>query len=97
MQFAEIPTWILLFSESDLDECHQAFFEVVHPYLGAVGNCNFTVAYSIFDGVDEIFVEFLADNHEIAEAAATPGQIGLMRTREPRRETSVFESDNSKR
>lgn len=66
--YDEIPTWILLYEDSDLRECHEAFVKIVEPFMAEALPVQFTVSYSIRKGPFEIAVDFLNDNEEILNA-----------------------------
>lgn len=96
-QFNEIPTWILVYDDSDLSQCHEIFTEIVKPFFEKSSGYNFTVKYVMILGENQIFLDFLANNQEILEACLHSDKIGSMPIRDERSERDTFRSTNSAR
>ncbi|MBC9248293.1 hypothetical protein H4P12_16610 [Paracoccus sp. 11-3] len=96
-QFHEIPSWILLFEDSDIKKCHEAFFHIVSPYFDQLPGYDFTVKYIKINDGEEIFLDFCADNEEILNAVRRPDRIGQRPIREPRADLDTFKSVDSRR
>jgi hypothetical protein len=69
----EMPTWILLYQDSDLKAAHRALCDVLMPYMPQTGPVQFTVSYTLLTEAFEITVETLMDNDEILGALDRPG------------------------
>lgn len=73
LHYDEMPTWIVLGEDHDLDAAHRAFVDVIRPYLAEMGRVNFTVSYdqsgkggsgghAFFDTNDEILRALTTDD-----------------------------------
>lgn len=96
-QFHEIPSWILLYDDSDIVECHNIFYNIVSPYFERLPEYEFTVKYIRINNGREEFLEFFADNQEISDAIGRPNMIGQRSIYEARSNLDTFRSDDSKR
>lgn len=97
INYNEIPTWILLYEDSDIEESHAEFSRVVSPYFSEMGDVNFTVTYTIFkDGMD-VQIDFLNDNNKIARGYGNAKTLGALPQQDPITEPIVFRSRDSKR
>lgn len=92
--YDEMPTWILLYEDSDLHECHQAFVNVIEPFMDEALPVQFTVSYSIRTGPFEVTVDYLNDNEEILGALNDPN-FGRRPDTELIEEPSIFTARKS--
>jgi hypothetical protein len=69
----EMPTWILLYEDSDLKAAHQALCDVLVPFMEQADPVQFTVSYTILTDALDITVETLMDNDDIKDALNDPG------------------------
>lgn len=95
-QYREIPTWILLYEDSDVRSCHEKFRSIVAPCFERVGDFQFTVAYHVIRGGRMISVDFLNDNAEIDRGYST-GELGESSEEVGPGTPSIFVSRDSKR
>ena len=95
--YKELPTWILLYEDSDVEECHAHFLRIVSPYFAEMGDVNFTVAYSVFKNGKDIYLEFLSDNDQIARGYGVSGKLAAMPEEHPMPQDGIFSSRDSKR
>ncbi|WP_137136493.1 hypothetical protein [Rhizobium sp. FKY42] len=93
----ELPTWILLYEDSEIEKCHAEFTKIVSPYFDEIGDANFTVAYSVYKDNKDVYLEFLNDNNEIARGYGVSGKLADMPEEHPIPKDSIFLSRDSKR
>jgi len=67
-QYNEMPMWVLLYEDSDINESHAALCDVLQPFMADMGPVNFTVGYYTTDAALKHFWDFLNDNREILAA-----------------------------
>jgi hypothetical protein len=96
-QHKEIPSWILLYDDSDLQQCHKAFAEIVMPFMREAEGFQFTVSYKLITEDEETFVDFLSDNDEITSAYHDLPSLGFSPSTKKKSERSIFESKDSSR
>ncbi len=96
-QFHEIPSWILLYDDSDIVKCHRVFYSIVSQYFENLPGYEFTVKYIKISNGGEEFLDFFADNQEISDAIKRPNMIGQRPIYGVRSDLDTFRSANSKR
>jgi hypothetical protein len=96
-QHKEIPSWILLYDDSDLQQCHKVFAEIVMPFMPEMEGFQFTVSYKLMTEDEETFVDFLSDNDEISSAYNDLTSLGFSPSTKKRGEQNIFESKDSSR
>jgi hypothetical protein len=85
----EMPTWILLYQDSDVAESHQVLRDILAPYMEQIDPVQFTVSYTMLTDAFDITVETLMDNDEILDALNRPG-FGKLPDTTPRQANGVF-------
>jgi hypothetical protein len=93
-QNKEIPSWILLYDDSDLHQCHRIFAEIVMPFMQEAEGFQFTVSYKSMTQYEETFVDFLSDNDEIKSAYHDLTSLGFSPSAK-KGEHSIFDSNDS--
>jgi hypothetical protein len=89
LQNREMPTWILLYTDSDPAVVHQVFCKISAPFMPRIAPLQFTVSYHILTLDTDITVEGLMDNDEILMACQRP-HFGGQQIYSARRATHVF-------
>jgi hypothetical protein len=69
----EMPTWILLYEDSDLRQAHQALRDILAPFMDQIAPVQFTASYTMLTDAFDITVETLMDNDDIMGALDRPG------------------------
>lgn len=64
-QYNEMPFWILLYENSDLQKVHGAFQEIVEPHFKEISPINITVAYLMVIDGEKIQTDYLEGESEI--------------------------------
>jgi hypothetical protein len=73
----ELPTWILLYQDSDLRKAHHVLRDILAPCMGQVDPVQFTVSYTLLTDALDITVASLMDNDEILDALDRPDFGGV--------------------
>lgn len=89
LQYNELPTWIMLYEDTDIDKAHRALCETLEPFMASIAPLQFTVTYLILTPEFQITVESLMDNDEILEGLTRPG-FGKLPTTDIRRSDGLF-------
>lgn len=90
----EMPFWILLYEDGDIEQAHSAFKSVVQAHTALIAPVQCTVAYVILTETAEISVDFLNDTSEILAAPQTR-KLALYPDSAPRSGHSIFETQVS--
>jgi hypothetical protein len=69
----EMPTWILLYEDSDLAAAHRVLRDILAPYMDEIAPVQFTVSYTLLTEAFEITLDTLMDNDDILGALDRPG------------------------
>jgi hypothetical protein len=85
----EMPTWILLYEDSDLPAAHRALCDILAPYMDEVAPVQFTVSYTLLTEAFEITLDTLMDNDDILGALDRPG-FGKMPETAARDTSGIF-------
>ncbi len=85
----EMPTWILLYQDSDPVEAHRVLCDVLRPYMEQADPVQFTVSYTMLTDAFDITLESLMDNDEILDALDRPG-FGKVPSTSQRQAGGVF-------
>lgn len=91
LQYNEMPTWVLLCEDSDIQAAHRAFAEIVSPWFERAAPVQFTVTYTILTDRRDITVDTLMDNRDILKAVGA-GTLGAMPESRARGGDDVFEA-----
>lgn len=92
----ELPVWILLYEDGDVEKAHLEVQKILEPHLAGLGPVNCTLSYTILTETEEIQVDFLDGNAEIAETL-DKRPLGARPMVDPRSGSGIFRSDNSRR
>lgn len=93
--YDQLPTWVLLYDNSDIQKSHAGFVDIVAPYFPIMGTTNFTVTYCLITNGRRWDIEYLGSNQEILDALNDEGfaaDPSLSNSRTP-----LFQSADSKR
>jgi hypothetical protein len=89
IQFGELPTWVLLYTDSDIRAAHHTLYAALRPYMDAAAPLQFTVSYLIITPDLQITVEALMDHDDIVDALTRP-DFGKVPTTNRRLENGLF-------
>jgi hypothetical protein len=85
----EMPTWILLYQDSDPAEAHRVLRDILAPCMDEIAPVQFTVSYAMLTDAFDITIEALMDNDEILGALDRPG-FGKVPSTTQRHTSGVF-------
>lgn len=64
-QYNEMPFWILLYEDSDLQNVHRVFQEIVGSHFNEINPIKITIAYLMVVNGDKIQTDYLEGEAEI--------------------------------
>lgn len=64
-QYNEMPFWILLYEDSNLQVAHDLFREIIGPYIEVSNPVKCTVAYLIVVNGEKIQIDYMEGEDEI--------------------------------
>jgi hypothetical protein len=89
---AEMPTWILLYTDNDVAVAHEHFREIISPYINELPAFNFSVSYRTITANKEVVIYF-GDQEEIFsdvftehESAITADTLKIFNARDSHRD-----------
>ena len=92
--YDEMPTWILLYDDSDLSECLARAQGILSQFMSRIAPVEFTLSFEVLDESDAVAYPPMIDNDEIMSATVS----GLSKYAESRpRGPSIFSSTTSSR
>ncbi len=79
--YDEFALWVLLFEDSDPQESHRGFCNIVAPFMTQLEPAQFTVSYTVLTDIFDISVDTLMSNDEIKAAVSSPTFAKTVMTR----------------
>lgn len=95
-QFKEVPVWILLYEDSNLDEVYVKFKFIAESYIHRFPGFNFTVSFEVYRENRLLHIDFLTDNEEIQRGWSLKPPLGSTPSF-TRKKSGLFQSKDSRR
>lgn len=67
--YNELPVWVLLYEDSDIDASHSVFKRAVVPFIEALGEIQLTLNYFIIKGGERYHRDMLTTTSDILSAS----------------------------